>query len=558
MNTNKSKATLAVFLLSAFLVASQSAIGSTSGAQTPTSLIIDFSITPSDTELEPGESNIINVAIKNTGGQPAEAVKLTVSGTGSVIAGGGYYIGDIPAGDTKTVPITVRASTSPQTRLSRVNVMIYYTGFDSNGNSDRTYDNWQIPVFVDIPSMFSVETSTNTLFEGAPIPVTFSLSPSDNAFSVYAEFESDCATVIGSSKVFLGDIVALTNANDELIPAKDVTFALSPTGSDSCTGNLKLDYITKAGSNANDEIPIGFSIGDSPVDFKITGVNYSTIVPGGTTDLEITLKNGGSFTAEDTTISFELKDPFVPIESSEVYIGDVAPDETVTADFKMGVTWDAETTIYSMTFNICYKLTGTEVCQEKMIGVDVVGDIILEIIGTSSTSSGLSVEVANLGTRSADAIVATYYSGNQGATTGEFPTTQRSDFSGKQNSNTTRPSSAPESDMPSGNGIVDYKSDIKAGNQGTFTFTGASSTEGGTVVFEYTGAGNQRITQVETLPSSSGGSSATTGDMNAKRSSSGGFGLVEIAIIIVVVITLYYAYRKKYFDRFLKREKGSE
>ncbi|MFH1835347.1 MAG: CARDB domain-containing protein, partial [Methanobacteriota archaeon] len=141
------------------------------------------------------------------------------------------------------------------------------------------------------------------------------------------------------------------------------------------------------------------------VDFKVMNVSYGSAGPGETVRVNVALKNVGKAKAEDATVSLSLSSPFVPVDTTERYVGPVGGGEIIQASFDVAIGWDAEIKPYSIPLKISYKVGGTSYNLTKDIGIDVTGKVILEIINVD-TSRGLQIDVANIGTRTAEGVKA--------------------------------------------------------------------------------------------------------------------------------------------------------
>lgn len=287
------------------------------------------------------------------------------------------------------------------TGLTGIQVLIYYDGYDADG--DRTNDKlttWEIPVVIYGEPLFQITPSETTYFK-------------DNVGELYLEgltktslkdleivLSSNCVTVIGSSKRYIGDV----KANQEF----NITYDIKPSATGACTASIKLYYTDESGSRVSDNVSLGLIIEEAGVDFKIVNISYEPTGPGKKVPLKISVKNMGKTDAEDTTLSLSLSDPFTTADTTEKYVGRVAAGETVDAEFNLAVSWDAETKVYSTPpLDIEYKVGGTSYTVEKDIGIDVGGQVILEVINVESSRGSLQVDVANVGTRTAESVRAT-------------------------------------------------------------------------------------------------------------------------------------------------------
>jgi len=511
---------MALSVISILLGTAGAAISTTS---IPTSMIVDYEATTTDLTLSDGESGVLSIIVKNTGGQSAENVKVEAYGTGSLSLSKQFYLGTVVAGESKTVSAIVNTLGQPTGGVSAVRVTIYYDGYNSNGNKVEDQSTvWEIPVKITGNSLFRVTIPQSTYFEGALNNLTFECMPIASVSDVEATLSSDCLTVIGSSKQYIAGIGAEGTA--------DITYAIRPKSTGACETTLELSY-KAGGTKSSEEIPVGLNIETSPVDFKVIKVDYGEIGPGDTAVVNLTLENDGSMTAEDASVRLSLSDPFTPVDGIEKYVGDVAPGETVSVSLGLFVSWDATTQTYSMPLEIDYKVGGVSNSQEEEVGVDVAGRVMLEVISVDSSGSSVTVQVANIGTRAADSVKATLVSQALGG---------QNRSSGSQGM--VPGGTEAQAQVSASQQAVDYKSDIKSTKEATFTFSGSFSGTA-TLTLEYTGPNNQRVKQIETISLGSAISSVASSPAGF-RSRGGGSSIFDtILYVAAAVILVYVGYR---------------
>jgi len=421
----------------------------------------------------------------------------------------------------------------PAAGLATLNVKITYDGYDSSSRLDRNqYATWEIPVQISGNPLFDITPLETTYFEGALEELELQGMAMSSVKELQATLSSDCLTVIGSSKRHVGSISA-----DEPF---SILYEIKPASSGACETTLSLSYRDEVGTSASEDIDIGLNIEDAGVDFKVVKVDYGTAGPGETAVIKVALKNEGQVTSEDTTLSLTLDDPFVPVDGIEKFVGDVGPGETVQVEFFIYVSWDATTQTYALPLNIDYKIGGGSYSEEKGLGIDVSGEVVLKIISIDSTSGSVRVQVANIGTRNADSLTATLVTSGQAAAGGR-----------------QLPGGAPQNRTSAfarqGSQLVEYKSSIKATKESTFTFS-TSYSGSATLILEYTGVNNKRVQQVEEITIGSGASAVSAGGTSGV---SGGFGarargggsifdtLLYVAIAAVLGYLGYRYYKKR-------------
>jgi len=489
-------------------------------------MVVDFDSTYLGSDIRPGDSGVLNLVVKNTGGSKAENVQLWLSSTALVNIDKKFYVGSLNTGESKTIPVILRAEKTAKTGLTTIQVYISYDGFDSDGKRDNNQlTTWEIPIRIYGNPAFQIAPSRTTYFKDSSDEIDLAGLTLSHVKDLEATLSSSCVTIIGSSRKYVGELTV----NDTF----NLTYQIKPATSGACIVSLRLSYTDESGSQASDNVSIGLNVEDAGVDFKVINVSYTPTGPGEQTDVKLLVKNVGSADADDVTVYLDLSSPFAPVGTSEKYLPKIQAGEDVEVDFGLAVTWDASTTSYSIPVDITYKVGGTSYNISKSIGIDVSGKVILEIMQVQSSGSSVRIDVANIGTRTADGVKATLITSGSANAQSAFNRSRQSSENASQfgrNINQTQEQQR----------FISYKSDIKPSKQTTFTFS-TSATGPATLEIEYTGINNERVTQTEKITLSGGGSLSTT-RVNSKSSSS--ISTTTIILAAVVLVIAYLAYRR--------------
>lgn len=505
---------------------------------TPTNMIVDISSTLVDSNLRKGDSGLLTLVVKNTGGQRAEQVEVWIKETTYVKANKKFYIGTMDAQETKTLQVMITIANDAKIGLTSIPVTIYYDGYDSYGTKkENLYTNWEIPIRIYSSPNFQISPQKTDYFKGNVDNLTLIVMSEDylKDLTLVLSSASNCITVVGSSRRYINEI----SPNRNFI----VDYKIKPNIAGACVALLSLSYIDASGNRASDELSIGLDIEESTADFKVLNISYPSISPGDHVKIKLILKNVGKTEADDVTLQLSLNSPFVPINTNERYISKVLPNEIFEIEFDIAVSWDAEPKVYSIPLKILYKVDGISYSDEKDIGIDVSGKILLEVINVGLSRGTIAVDIANLGTRTAEAVkaVLTFY------TTPEVQqTAQERNFSQQQFSETrarfgNRTQFGNFSRALTQQSFVSYKSDIKPGKQATFTFSTQGSGQA-LLTLEYTGLNNQRITQTEriTIRETLVGSTLSAGGSRGSRSTNDYLDYAFYAIIALTLIFIIY------------------
>jgi hypothetical protein len=244
------------------------------------------------------------------------------------------------------------------------------------------------------------------------------------------------------------------------------------------------------------------SVLEPDADIKILDVSFGTPSPGDVIELKIKVRNVGVISAEGITASLDLSSPFVPVRTSELYAGTLSENEEKEMQFLISVNPDAEIKAYKIPLSIEYKIGGVEYSEKKDIGVDIAGMVNLEVINVAIERDKLRIEIANTGTRTANAVKATLTAG----------------------------------DLTK----ISYKDKLSPTKQTTFSFD-VPKEKTGKLVLEYTGSGNTRVNISEDIPIPSGGLLSTSSDTQST-----GFPLWAAAAIVIILAVVIYVFRKQF------------
>ncbi len=528
---------LLVFVSGFTGMVSGAATSSTSSEAAPTNIAVDFDSTFLDSNLRPGDSGILNLVVENTGGRMAEKVQIWISGTILREQNKNFYIGRMDARESKTIPVILRVDNNAKTGLNAIKVRIEYNGFDSDGDPDNNkVTNWEIPLIIYGDPLFQITPSKTTYFKDNLDELDLEGLTMGSVKDLEATSSSSCATIIGSSRKYVGNLDSGQKFN--------ITYDIKPSSPGACILSLSLSYKDDSGSKVSDDISIGLKVEEAGVDFKIVNISYNPTGPGETTTVKVSLKNVGQAEAEDTTLVFSLTGPFAPVDTSEKYLGAVAGGKTVDTEFNIAIGWDAEIKTYSIPLTINYKVGGTSYSVKKDIGVDVSGRVILEVINVGASRGTITIEMANIGTRTADGVKATLtLGGGMLESQQQLPSQIPSERGGRVSGNITRTGNfSRTSNMTQS--LVSYKSDIKPNKQTTFTFQGQGSGQA-LLTLEYTGLNNQRVTQIERITLGGSGAVVGAGTSNL-RSTGGGTSIITYMIYAIIILVLIWVVYRKY------------
>lgn len=368
----------------------------------PTNVVLDYDLTHVDANLKPGDSGVLQIVIRNVGPQAAEDVQLSVPETGSISVNKKWDLGKMEPYSIKTVSSTLTVSKDAYIGLHNIQVRINYDGYDSKGKRENDKETvWDFPVRVYVSANFQVAVEKNVFSKDSADKLIITGTTQDGAKSVSATLTSDpaqaaCASVIGSSKVFVGDV------------ARGQTFRLEydikPSNVGVCSFSLLMDYSDVSGNSMKETLPVSIDVQRNDVDFKVTDVSYTGASPGTEVNVTVSLDNLGSAQANDVSVTAQLSSPFTPIGSSERFIGTIGNHEAKDVSFRLLVDSQADVKAYVIPLTVDYfDSAGTKYSINKTIGLALDGKPQLQLFLerndplTPGSTGRVTVSIVNKG-----------------------------------------------------------------------------------------------------------------------------------------------------------------
>ena len=473
-------------------------LGLNANAQTPTSLVLNYDLTKVDKDLKPGDSGTLIAVIQNTGGLPAKDVKVSILYSSGVSASDTWHLGTINPGQSVTVTTRVNAPANLKSGTYLLTLNIEYKAEMYNSRSKLEINDeestWKIPIQVYSDANFQIQLGKTEFYKDISSNLVITGIAKGEVRNLNAELKGDCLTIIGSGKEYVGNL----GANQNFI----LNYTIKPNTAGTCSIDISLNYLDNSGKSASETTQIGLSIMEPDVDLKIMDVDFGTASPGDVIELKIKIKNVGVVSAKSVTASLNLDSPFVPVQTSELYIEDLKNGLEKEIQFSISINPDAEIKAYKIPLEIKYKIGGVEYIDNKNIGIAVSGTVNLEIITVEIVRDKLRIEVANTGTRTANAVKASLILDNL-----------------------TK---------------ISYKDKLSQNKQTTFNFDIPKANQG-KLILEYTGANNKRVTISEeiTVPSNK---------LSQNNSDTGGSGstLWVVAVIVIILAVVIYKFRKQF------------
>ncbi|MFH1125938.1 MAG: hypothetical protein V1703_02330 [Candidatus Altiarchaeota archaeon] len=337
-------------------------------ATTATNLVLDYTTTGVDADLKPGDSGILTVVVVNSGGYAAENVQVWIPDTQDVHAAKRWYIGNIEPGSSKTVTTAANVDDDARVGLHTLQARLTYNGRNSDGDAESNQMvSWDIPLRVYGKASFQFSVKEASYAEDMENTLTVNVKSKVNAREVASKLSSNCASIVGSDKQYLGDMAAQGE--------NPVTYYIKPTQVGICTLTLSLDYSDASGNEATENTSIGINVERSSIDLKIVDIYDGDLAIGGVSGVTLEIKNLGNNPASDVTVTLNLSSPFTPVKSSQKYIGSIKSDETKNGSFAISVDSSAKKKSYSIPVTLeYYDQAGNKQTTSVNIGLSVGGN----------------------------------------------------------------------------------------------------------------------------------------------------------------------------------------
>jgi len=391
-------AVFALFMSQAVFAATTTTLVS---RQSPTNMVLDYDLTRLDTNLKAGDSGLLTVAVKNVGTQAAENVQVYIPSTGYLSINKKFDIGRLDPLSSKSVSAAIAVSKDAYVGLHITSVRIAFDGYNDKG--ERKNDQvtvWDLPVRVYGNANFQVSVEDGQFYKDISSKVYIHGTSQDGARTVTATLipvgTPVCASVIGSSKVFVGDLGKNSSFRIE--------YVIQPAAVGVCSFSLVLEYYDLAGNALKETLPLGVEVQRYDVDYKVTSVSCSGASPGSTANITVGLENVGSAAAKDTSVTLNFQSPFTAIGSSELYVGSFESKEEKNLTFSASVDSSADIKAYNIPLSIEYfDMAGVKHTITKSIGIEVDGKPEIKVflessdLFTEGTKGKIVVTVVNKG-----------------------------------------------------------------------------------------------------------------------------------------------------------------
>jgi hypothetical protein len=342
-------------------------------ATTATNLVVDYDLTGVDVDLRPGDSGILTLVIKNTGGYAADDVSVWIPDIGEVRASKRWYVGSIESGISKTLSTTVNVDKNASIGLKTLQARITYDGQKSDGTQENDKSiTWDIPIRVYGKANFQFSTADVEYTQDSIAELRITARPKINVRELTSTLSSSCISIVGSSRQYIGDMIANRDY--------DIVYQIKPSQAGICTLVENVEYYDSSGTQTTENTSIGLNVMRASTELKVIDIVDGELALGSVSDITIRIKNLGNTKASDVTATLNLSSPFTPVKSSQKHIGDIEPEATVDALFSISVDSTGQKKSYSIPLTLeYYDEAGVKETTSVNIGLGVGGNADINI-----------------------------------------------------------------------------------------------------------------------------------------------------------------------------------
>jgi hypothetical protein len=359
------------------------------------------SVTPST--LRPGNTGSVSFTLTNTGAYGITGLTLTPTGYGFEFFSDKISVGTIGAAGSTPVNIQLRIPQNVESGVYNLMISAYWNEQTTSGGSG--YKLIQIPVTVSKQTIFQVYSDPMTVGIGDDFDVIARIkNTGGKASNVVLTINSPYFINKDSSKTLLG-VIGAGETVDVDVPIS--TNSSTPSGL--YTIPVIISYQDDLGNIQQATTTLGtVQAVKGFVDFSVLSGTDVQASPGKKINMTLRIRNDGTLTAKSMRCSVSsTSSNFLPLGSSQRFLGEVKPGETVAVSYEVGISAGSSPGYYPVVLTIDYlnKQGEAQTSVSKNIGLEVVGTPKLSLITSTNPSPvspggkySLSVQVSNIGT----------------------------------------------------------------------------------------------------------------------------------------------------------------
>ncbi len=397
------KAYVAVLALAVLLLAG--------GATAAPAYQVTYQVTPQS--MNPGGSAQVIVVVNNV--DPALSmdklvVSLSARGVGGIsVSSGTSDLGTLPAGATTSAAFAIRAleSAKPGTYVLEATGDYSYGGVGSSFKIS-------IPVLVTYRSGLEIYADNAQITPGATedVQITLKNAGKSQISALIVELVPGTQGVAGSSGANVYPVGSIRNGIPVITAGESAKASFQVRASDVATPGIHslgiiVTYTDAAGTTQVDTTTLAITIVEPGTEVLVDSIT-SDLEPGKIGSVVIGVKNIGDVDLNDVYLSITPGEGLSLSGSNEKPVGALAVGETRTAEFRFDVSQDSEAKPVASTLEISYRRGEgkKQVTDTKQLGIDVTGTVDLRIVDVKpkKDSGQIEIDIANYGTKDADAL----------------------------------------------------------------------------------------------------------------------------------------------------------
>jgi hypothetical protein len=312
-----------------------------------------FDIVETSTGLAVGDSGPVTVTLVNNGTETASDAAVTVRSSNDELTFAGSktarsFVGDWEPGETRTLTYKGSIADGAELRPYSLNASVTYE--DAEGVPGRS-EGLEFGVTPAAEQTFDVENAESTLRVGAEGQVTGEVVNTGPATA------SNAVVVLSTDNANL-DVRETEFAIGDLGSGERASFAFDVEVTDSAEAGPRQFEVTVEYRNGDDDqrtsdpLDLQANVGEQRDEFVVSPVN-ATFAAGSSGQLELEVTNNGEEPVRDISAKLFVDSP-VSVSDDEAFIGELAPGETRTVTFGVGVGGSAIAKAYPVELDFQY------------------------------------------------------------------------------------------------------------------------------------------------------------------------------------------------------------
>ena len=277
-----------------------------------------FACALSPSRVSSGQRYQMFLYLTNAGPSAAKDVKVSVSSLSpgvAILSGSSASLGDFAPGETKSIPLLVRAD---RTAVGVAQLQLTLSYYDEYGDVRTSVVSLGFEVARSPSPLLSVKLLNGTLPYGLNSKLVVSIVNLGDAVAVDVSVDA-----VPGAGVYVLEATRARVKRVEAGRSVELPFAVRATPAEnSATITFRLQYYDESGERYADALPVSFNVTRSDPSITLTTINR-TLYPNRVNRVVILVSNTGSVEARNVTIALTSQSPEIGavVGSSTVNVG---------------------------------------------------------------------------------------------------------------------------------------------------------------------------------------------------------------------------------------------